>query len=324
MERMLSKISAARREELSRNPSGLSVGRLQSLIPEIDQVDVDNSIADGPEPARLRLVAWNMLRGRHWRLGAEFLRQNALAQDPDILLVSEMDWGMARSDNEHTVRELAHALEMNYAYGVEFLELGHGDAEERSLYGGENEWGFHGNAILARRPLSGARIVRFPGIEKWYASDQKRLGGRMAVLAEISLGGREVTLVATHLENGIDERNCQKRRLEMRQLLTALEGRDAVLLGGDLNTIPQDPLFDRMRDAGFLVAETNELERGTCQGLDATGEVFLKPYHIDYLCVRGFAVAPGAAPAVVPAVWDGKLLSDHAAVTAEVLASGRP
>ncbi len=202
---MLDKISATRRKTLAANPDGLTAAELTLLIPEIEEVEVDNSIAHAPNPDRLRLIAWNMLRGRHWRKGAEFLRQHSSVRHADILFLSEMDLGMARSANEHTVRELALALDMNYAYGVEFLELGGGDAEERSLCGGDNEWGFHGNAILARWPLLNARIVRFPGIEKWYGSDQMRLGGRMALLAEISWRSGDA-VVATHLENGIDER----------------------------------------------------------------------------------------------------------------------
>lgn len=121
---MLEKISVARRQELARNAEGFSVEQLQARIPEVNQVEVDNSISQSPELSELRLTAWNMLRGRHWREGAEFLREHPLLRGPDVLFLSEMDLGMARSGNEHTVRELALALGMNYAYGVEFLELG--------------------------------------------------------------------------------------------------------------------------------------------------------------------------------------------------------
>ena len=53
-------------------------------------------------------------------------------RDPDLIFLGEMDLGMARSANKHTTREMAAALKMNYAYGVEFLEFTGGEAEERS------------------------------------------------------------------------------------------------------------------------------------------------------------------------------------------------
>src|SRR5690606_4766031 len=104
-------------------------------------------------------------------------------------------------------------------------------------------------------------IVRFPGVEKWYGHDQQRLGGRMALVATIAVGTgtrtgtamrpRFVTLVSVHLESGREAYDIQKRRSEMDRLLAELEGHETVLLGGDLNTIPADPLFDAMRATGF-------------------------------------------------------------------------
>ena len=41
----------------------------------------------------------------------------------DVVLLNEIDWGMKRTSYRHTAKELAAALRMNYAYGVEFVEL---------------------------------------------------------------------------------------------------------------------------------------------------------------------------------------------------------
>ena len=181
----LRRISVDRRAALERNSEGRSVDALQRLIPEIDEIEVWNGAAPARPGKSLRVVAWNMERGRHWEGGVRLIRESEALRDPDILLMGEMDLGMARSANAHTTRELAKALGMNYAYGVEFLELTGGEIEERKLYPGEDEWGYHGNAILSRYPLRNVRMLRFPGIEKWYEGKganeaekaQKRLGG---------------------------------------------------------------------------------------------------------------------------------------------------
>ena len=110
---------------------------------------------------------------------------------------------------------------MNYAYGVEFLELTGGELEERKLYPGANEWGYHGNAILSRYPLRDVRMLRFPGIEKWYDGRraptkaeqvQKRLGGRMALFATVNAGTRRHRRLDAPRELGQGQRHADGAR----------------------------------------------------------------------------------------------------------------
>jgi len=76
----------------------------------------------------------------------------------------QLDIGMARSGNRHTVAELAVALGMGYAYGIEFIELGLGDEREEEWHKDErNAAGFHGNAILSRYPLNDFALIRLGG-----------------------------------------------------------------------------------------------------------------------------------------------------------------
>ena len=44
-------------------------------------------------------------------------------QSADVLVLNEVDWGMKRSDYRAVVKDLADALKMNWAYGVEFVEV---------------------------------------------------------------------------------------------------------------------------------------------------------------------------------------------------------
>jgi len=258
------------------------------------------------------------------------INETPALRDPDIILLGEMDLGMARSSNEHTTKRMAEALGMNYAYGVEFLELTGGELQERIDYPGQNNAGYHGNGILSRYPLHDVRMLRFPGIEKWYAgkeygaSDseqvQKRLGGRMALFATITIE-RKVTIVSTHFESST--RDSATRNSQMQLLLGDLAGYSSggpVILGGDLNGAPDEPMFEHVRNAGFRLEDSNETNGGTIQVINQQ-RVVVGGRHIDYLLVRGVKVlrdesSPRVIPAVYPPTDQGKLLSDHAIVTA--------
>ena len=85
---------------------------------------------------------------------------------------------------------------MNYAYGVEFLELTRGTSEEQNATKGNRDaLSLHGNAILTKCVLGDGLIVREP-LPHTYFSDKPhrginangyevRLGGRMGLFARI-------------------------------------------------------------------------------------------------------------------------------------------
>jgi endonuclease/exonuclease/phosphatase family metal-dependent hydrolase len=322
----LRRIGQQRREELSRNDRKLRPAGLNELIPEIDAIELMNTASDGKPGKTLRLIAWNMERGRHWRDAVRLIQEHPALRNPDIVFLGEMDLGMARSLNQHTTREMAAALNMNYAYGVEFLELTKGEKQEREQYPGENEWGYHGNAILSRYRLGNLRMLRFPGIEKWYGDYQNRLGGRMALFATVMIP-RPVTLVSTHLESSRGDIGPRQSQMEMiLRELGETAARTPVFLGGDLNATPEEPAISNMRKAGFAIEESNEMGVGTAQRFRG-GQVVLGNRHIDYLCVRDAEVirddtSPKVVPAVYPPGPKGKMLGDHAVVSVRVQLPG--
>jgi len=309
--------SLERRRELAENPWGKAPEELNRLAPEINEIEVRNAAAGEPRNP-LRVAAWNLERGRCWREAAVLIREHPALRSPDVLLLNEMDLGMARSGNLHTTRALAEALDLNYAYGVEFLELTGGDAEERERFPGENEWGYHGNAILSRLPFQEVRLIRFPGIGKWYRHFEKRLGGRMALLAKVDCGCG-LLLDCVHLESGREE--AEAARLEQITMLAEQlnSWKTPVILGGDFNTVPRSPVLSKLRQEDFLVEETNNLSAATYYERRKS-DAALSDYRLDYICVRGLTPVreAGSPAAVAPfAVQDAerKLLSDHAAVT---------
>jgi hypothetical protein len=82
----------------------------------------------------LKVVTFNARRGTTWLEFVLKVRSDLELRDPDVILLNEMDIGMSRSGNLHTTRMMAHALDMNYAWGLEFLELTNGNKEEQVLF----------------------------------------------------------------------------------------------------------------------------------------------------------------------------------------------
>ncbi len=114
---------------------------------------------------------------------------NAL-RDADVIILNEVDWGLKRSGYHLVAKELAAALNMNNAYGVEFVEVdpltlgtemfeSAEESERKELISNiqadcERTNALHGNAILSRYRLDNVRIVRFKVQgHDWYAVEKK-------------------------------------------------------------------------------------------------------------------------------------------------------
>lgn len=292
-------------------------------------------------PRRLRVLFWNVAR-----LGAiEAVAARIRELEVDVALLAEVDLGMARTGNRHTVAELAGRLGMGYTFGVEFVELGLGSAEERRRHAGaRNLAGLHGNAILTALPMHSPRMLRLENRGLWFDGQwgERRIGGRMALLAELPLPGGVLTCVCTHFESHTDPAD---RDAQMATLLAALDERDAprpVLIGGDLNSstfdlpsrrdparvraalmqdpsrlldpTPYEPLFARAARAGFSWQECNPpaaptLRPSRSRPHDICGR-------IDWFLTRGLSCRNAILlPAVGP---DGRELSDHDAIAVDV------
>lgn len=167
-------------------------------LPNLATVEVVNSIAPQAEAKSvLRVINFNAERGKSWFAFAAKIRSDPRLRHADVIILNEMDIGMARSRNEHTTRMLAHALQMNYAFGVEFVELTNGDRDEQKATTGiDNELSLHGNAILSKYPISDAFIIRDELKDSFYSDRktfdnangfEKRLGGRMALFTTLQL-----------------------------------------------------------------------------------------------------------------------------------------
>lgn len=150
----------------------------------------------------------------------EILQQVALLKQADVIVLNEVDWGMKRTEYRNVAADLAAALRMNYAYGVEFVEvdpiaLGIEEFEELSAedratlktqitVDKSRYRGLHGTAILSRFPLQNVRLQPFTQQpHDWYKEEResvqaieagKRKAGELVfrekVQREIRRGGR--------------------------------------------------------------------------------------------------------------------------------------
>jgi hypothetical protein len=176
---------------------------LTKKIPNIDKVEIDNTIADPLHcrtdtdglDAPMKVIAFNMEGGMHWSEFVRMVRHHWAMVKPDVIILNQMDIGMARSNNIHTARKLAFSLQMNYAWGLEFVELTNGNYEDQNkTVGMENSLGLTGSAILSNCKLYDPLIIRDALDDEYFSSkrsykngrgSQKRLGGRIALFARI-------------------------------------------------------------------------------------------------------------------------------------------
>ena len=212
-------------------------------------------------PQTFRLASWNIARGVKFDKIVSILREEIPA---DIYALQEVERHTYRSGYRDAAADLSSALDMHYAYGVEYRELAqegyglrhalHGQAffsnvpimGSRTFYLPHqiHDWSprwFHKPLLLAKIPRLQAKLIRNIGsIELGFAVArlfQPREGGRMAQIGEFNIRGRKLFIYNTHLEWHASDR---ERALQMRDILqdagSRIDEKDAVIILGDFNT----------------------------------------------------------------------------------------
>lgn len=92
---------------------------MNSFLPKMNTVEVQNINDESRRlprsKSKIKVVEWNIERGTRWLSSHYKIREI----DPDILILNEVDIGMARTGQLHVARALAFMLEMNYAgFGI--------------------------------------------------------------------------------------------------------------------------------------------------------------------------------------------------------------
>jgi len=281
---------------------------------------------------RIRIAAWNAERCKYLAESAALIA----GIGADIVLLTELDVGMARSGNRHTVRELAQSLGSGYVFGVEYVELGLGDDREKAWHANQtNAVGLHGNGVLSKARLDAPVIVRLDEGARWFAGKQstqeRRIGARMAIAATIDMGGTPVVVASVHLESSTDPLD---RASQVAVLLRAIDERAPgipVVIGGDFNTsalrpaeardgawfenpAAQEPLFDLFANAGYDWCAANTPAATERTRPDGTPR---PPFRrIDWFFARG--VSARRAFTVAATDLAGSAISDHDVIVIDI------
>jgi endonuclease/exonuclease/phosphatase family metal-dependent hydrolase len=258
-----------------------------------------------------KVVAFNARGGGALKKISRLLRREPL-KDPDLILLSEMDWRMRRSGRRETAAELAADLGMSFAYIGEFaVPLREGKAVSCL-----------GNAILSNRPLTDVRVLPLPKMAT-RRRVRRMVGGPAGLAAKVLVNQRPLVLGVAHLNS---RSNPGGRELQMKQYLRGFPAGGPAIIGGDFNTTtvnlsspaafirvmalsllqprrfrnPQrwEPLFRRLREAGFEIAGANVSGAATFTPARLVPPV-VRP-KLDWLAVRGLRPIADSA-AVIPA-----------------------
>lgn len=274
-----------------------------------------------PAKDEVVVLAYNILRGFAADRQIDALQAGEPIPVPDVLLLSEVDRGCERTQFRNLARDYARALGYYYVYATEFVEL----PGDRSLDGPyDPPLCEHGNAIVSHYPLGNVRQIRHKENRSWYTPpgapdpDEPRLGGRVAVAADMKVGARLVRLYALHLESTVEV-------LDIRDAQAAEIAADAedlaypVVAGGDLNSYAYIVDLRRRGDAdgatqaflrrGFSDAHAELPVSGRATTYDPI------PLVIDLIFVRGATVEQSG---VCPPQVCGEL-SDHLPVWTTLL-----
>ncbi|MBU1701283.1 MAG: endonuclease/exonuclease/phosphatase family protein [Candidatus Eisenbacteria bacterium] len=222
----------------------------------------------------LRIVHWNIERGKKLPVIQHNFQQQRDLQGADLILLNEVDVGMARSGNRHTARELANNLGMHWIFSPAYIELTKGMREEIQAPG-ENKDSLHGLAVLSKEEPILVERIELPEIFDTFDFVEKRYGSRIGLLVHFGRAWQDLVVAIVHLE--VRDTPAGRRR-QMQALLKAIDqslkknGREKspVLLAGDLNT----HTFPR----GSFKHKANAVRRILGTPLDRLAEEMTEPW----------------------------------------------
>lgn len=201
------------------------------------------------------LMTWNIHRGvgSDGKMDLERIAAVIREEQPDAVVLQEVDQGTTRSKGVRQADELAKLLGWQVYFGKAI-----------DFQGGE-----YGQAVLSKWPMSGKTHRLSEAGE-----------ARVAVAVQLSTAEESLTVVGVHL----DAESAVRRKTEVIKLLDAVaKTQGKVIIAGDWNQVPEGEIATLLNAAGFV--EVKKIGPAmTCPAANPTTE-------IDYFWSKGFTIA---------------------------------
>ena len=239
----------------------------------------------GPE---LKLVSFNIWHNQgDWAARLPLLVAAIRAEDPDVIGLQEVleDAAVGLPNQAQT---LAEALG---GYEVHFVSTDPEGAPRR-----------YGNALLSRLPVTGFDSRKLQPLDDY----------RTAVRVRVSLAGRTVDVINTHLAWQEDAAAVRARQVADLVSMLPRDGTPLVVMG-DFNAVQEDAGLAALTGLRFFSA----LPRGTAETTLNPAEGH-PPRVIDHIFAEAASFAPVRASVIGSTPVNGEYPSDHFGVAASV------
>lgn len=168
-----------------------------------------------------------------------------------MLLLTELDYGMARSQNRFVARDLAEELNLNYAFAPCYIALQKGSGVEEYA-AGENTKSLHGLAMFSKYAMKNVHAVPLPNGKDKMFGKEKRLGYLRALIADIEHPAGEFRAVTLHLDAHSSRQHRQTQMRIVLDHLDALASPLPTIIGGDWNTTTYNAQSANRAIAGYF------------------------------------------------------------------------
>lgn len=173
------------------------------------------------EKKTLRVLCYNVHHGEGTDKKLDLLRIAKVirAADPDLVALQEIDDRTKRTGGVDQAAELARLTGLHGAFG-KAIDL---------------QGGGYGQAVLSRFPLGAVTVHPLPALP-----DREQ---RVAVEAAVTIDGKEVAFVTTHLDHELADLR-ERQAAKLNDLFAS--GDRAVILAGDLNATPDSKVLEAL------------------------------------------------------------------------------
>ena len=236
-------------EEMKKSPFYQQIKpQIEQILSAVVQENFAPSVFEQTET--VHALAWNIERGNRFEGIIEALKNHKDLKNNDLLLLTELDYGMARSANRFVARDLARELKLNYAFAPCYIALQKGSGIEAKTEG-ENTNSLHGLALFSKYPIKNAHAIPLPNSKDKMQGKEKRIGHLRALIADIAHPSGNFRAVSLHL----DAHSSRKHRhLQMKIVLDHLETLPEIptIIGGDWNTTTYNAQSANHAIAGYF------------------------------------------------------------------------